>query len=165
MVKSLIKREFMKKGLFFIFLSCFLGFTFSSCSDSSEPENSGEVEQTASAWAIGTWKTTADVAEENQREFRITDSSFQWLGDYELEEYVFDKEMTLENQLTGNKYTTKWSVSKSTDTEFVLDSYVDGENLGPHFGLEKDGDKFYYRIWDIEKGWGLTKDRWEVVKK
>ena len=76
---------------------------------------------------------------------------------------VFDKEMTYENQLTGDKYTTKWSVSKKTNTEFVLDSYVDGKNLGPHFGLEKSGDKVYYRLWNGD--WGLTKDRWEVVKK
>ena len=154
----------MKKDLLVILLSCFVGLTFVSCDDSSEPENGGEVEQTAPDWTIGTWETTADVVEETyQREFKITENSFQWVGKYALDEYVFDKEMTYENQLTGDKYTTKWSVSKKTNTEFVLDSYVDGKNLGPHFSLEKSGDKVYYRLWNGD--WGLTKDRWEVVKK
>ena len=59
----------MKKDLLVILLLCFLGFTFVSCDDSSEPENGGEVEQTAPAWTIGVWETTADVAEVYQKEF------------------------------------------------------------------------------------------------
>ena len=160
-------------------LSCFVGLTFASCGDGSEPENSGEVEQTAPDWTIGVWETVGDNltgtetvdGEEYEisyyKKFEITETTFQWLMSSDEPIHVFGEEKTLEeiDFITKEKisdYTIKLVVTKKTDKEFVLDSYVNGKNLGPHFGLEKEGDKVYFRNWNGD--WGLTKERWEVVK-